>query len=504
MSDFVRELNNEPDQELDLKDEAIDEKEEQLKHERLAGKKPLITIFYLGFGPIMSQFAGSLYGFVNSFWIARGLGEFALTSFSIATSFDNIGRAFGFFLSVAASSKISALFALRNDSEVSQVIVDLLRVAVIFGVFVAILMCILEPIAARWIGATEEIVTLGKEYIFPIFIGSFFTCGFLTLSGSLQAEGRTTLVGVTTLISLIICVFGFVPLGIYGLKFGMISVGVFTILGEVIPFFYFLYGYFSGKFSSKPKWNQFLKPFNSNTWPALRVGSSQLLANLSISIPGILMRKFLGVSCNELDFNDIIAAYNIFIRINLLMNAFLIALGMGYLPAASYSFAAENHRRFFQLTYHLVWISVVWCILIWILSLAIPSEMIRMFDSGTGILDWGGKIIFYGNVAVFTVFVRFNFQPILQALGLSFRASVLSFFSQFGAFFAAMLLLFYTDEHNPIRLLSSYWISYVAGLVLGVCLLARPIYTIFLLSKKDSSQTPSQSSRDNIGNIPLS
>jgi Na+-driven multidrug efflux pump len=119
------------------------------KHERLAGKSPLQTFLTLSFGPLMSQISGSLYGSINSIWISRALGEIALTSIAAANSFDNIGRAFGYLLSVASSSKISALFALGEDAEALQVICDLLRTALIFGIIIPAIRCPIESITVK-------------------------------------------------------------------------------------------------------------------------------------------------------------------------------------------------------------------------------------------------------------------------------------------------------------------------------------------------------------------
>lgn len=121
-----------------------------------------------------------------------------------------------------------------------------MRVSVLFGIFVPSIFYFLVPIAVGWFGATaEELVQLSFEFISPIFIGSLFNCSFLTLSGSLYAEGRTIYVGLTTLISNIICVLVIIPLFLYGFKLGILWVGIANILSDVIQFFFFLYCFFT-------------------------------------------------------------------------------------------------------------------------------------------------------------------------------------------------------------------------------------------------------------------
>lgn len=50
--------------------------------------------------------------------------------------------------------------------------------------------------------------------------------------------------------------------------------------------------------------NKLLKPFSKNTWPALIVSLSQLISNLSGSIPGIPIRNLIGRSCADSDEYD--------------------------------------------------------------------------------------------------------------------------------------------------------------------------------------------------------
>ena len=46
-------------------------------------------------------------------------------------------------------------------------------------------------------------------------------------------------------------------------------------------------------------WRQLYKPFSKLIWPALLVGLSQLVSNLSVCIPGIPIRNLIGSSCGD-------------------------------------------------------------------------------------------------------------------------------------------------------------------------------------------------------------
>jgi Na+-driven multidrug efflux pump len=263
------------------------------------------------------------------------------------------------------------------------------------------------------------------------------------------------------------------------------SVGISTVLNEEIPFLGFLSFYFKGSFHVHLKWNQFFKPFNSNTFDALKIGISQFFASLSLYVPGMLMRKLLGyASANEKEFNNILAGYNVYNRIGQITECIIIGIGMGYLPAASYANAAGNHKRFIKLTFHLLWICASWSIITTTMTCAIPRQLSQIFGGDDDFLDWSSDIIFYVNISEFIYFTIFSNQVILQALGYASRALTISIVCEFLSIIVAELILFFINKHNPILYLFAYLISNVFDLILGTILVGGPLYRTFKQTKE--------------------
>jgi Na+-driven multidrug efflux pump len=69
----------------------------------------LKTILVLSFGPILSQLASSLFGFVDTYWVSKRLGTLGVSKVSTYASLDSMGRSFVFF-QVAANTQISSMF----------------------------------------------------------------------------------------------------------------------------------------------------------------------------------------------------------------------------------------------------------------------------------------------------------------------------------------------------------------------------------------------------------
>ena len=204
--------------------EQAEEQEEDMpphKNDRLGGSPPLKTILKLMVGPVIVQVTGAMYGIISTMWVSKAIGPLGVSAVFAYTAFDNIGRAFGFFLSVSASTKISQLFGQGKADEAAQVICDLMRVALICGAIVpAILFPAMDP-CCRWFGATGEVIELGRSYFTPIAACSFFTCLYVACQGFLQGEGRTLLVGLIAFASLCVSMFIFQTAFLFGFKTGI-------------------------------------------------------------------------------------------------------------------------------------------------------------------------------------------------------------------------------------------------------------------------------------------
>lgn len=470
------------------KDEVPKETEEEVKknqpqekhaaeHYRLAGRPPLITVLVLSIGPIVSQLASALYGILDTIWISKSVGEIGMTAISAYTAFDNIGRAFGFLTSVAGSSQISALFGKGQEEEASQVMCDLIRVCIISGIIVPAILAPLVKHGVRWFGADEEVVELGFKYMFPLLMCTVFTCFFVTSGGFLQGEGRSLLFGVIQVVSLLVNMVILDPLFLLAFKWGLAGAAWARIITEAVPGLLVFTLFFMGKFGVKPKVSQLFKKFNKNTLPSLKVGLSQLVSNLSVSIPGIIVRKLIGSAAHNgiHSFNDVMAGYNVVFRYAQITNNAMIGFTMGYLPAASYSYAAKNFKRWLRLTLHLNWINFLWGTITATLSWAIPAQISLIFAKGDGYLRWASEMLQVGNALGFVVFGRFNFPAMLQSLQLGITSTLLSLASQLVSIIVFALILYYTHKTNPTTTVWCYGLSYAFGLILGGIIILNPV-----------------------------
>lgn len=472
---------DEPDKVEELEGEGEDEPEEMhksLEHYRLSGRPPLHTVFALSSGPFLAQVTGALKGIISTIWISMALGEVALAAISTIGVYDGISRAFGFFLSASGASKISQLYGQHREDEASQVVVDIIRIALIFGVVVpSILGPTVRPLCI-WFGANSEVVELSKEYMLPINVMTFSTCLFIGLGGCMQGEGRSFFFSMLNIASLILGMAGIDPLLLLAFKTGIWGASCGQAFSEFVPAFIIFIMYFMGKFGVKPKFAQFIKPFSPHTLPSLKVGISQFIANVSQTIPSILVRKLMGDALGD-RYNDGMAGFNTEIRFMIITNAVIIAVTNGFLPAASYAIASKQYKRWFWLCFHCIWITFVWGSFTSVLTWTIPRELSKMFGKSEGYLEMSGEMVKIGNALGFVVFGRFCGVSFLQSMQKGMLASILSITAHFFSIIIFSLVLYYTDKHDGVRILWCYALAHAFGFVTAIIALAKPVYDIY-------------------------
>lgn len=408
-----------------------------------------------------------------------------MAAISTFTSFDNIGRSIGFFLLVSGSSQISFLYGSGNDEEASQVLCDIFRLSFVFASIIPAILIPCVKKAANWFGAPDDTVNLGFPYICITLGCTIANSIYQACGGFLQGEGRTLLFGLANLGSCILNGIILDPLFLYKTNLGVKGAAVATVLADSIPAICLISCYFSGVFSVKPKINQLLKPISKRTLVALKVGLSALVSFLSMCIPGIFFTYFIGKSCiTDEEYNNSMAGCSISIRFSMFFMSVIMAINNGYLPSASYAFAANNHKRWFLLTVHASWICLTWSIILTIISLSCPKQIASIFSNDENVRVISAKMLKIQNAFGVITWVRNIAQSILQSLQNGIKAAILSLSTQLFSIILFEVILFYTDRHNPIRLLWAYPLSFTFGFIIAIFFLISPLKQIYSNYKK--------------------
>lgn len=455
---------------------------------RLGGSTPLKTVCFLSVGPLVSQLTSALYGVINTIWVSKALGDSGLTAIATYQNFDFIGRSFAAFLQVSATTKIASLFGEGLNSEATQVFTDLLRFSVICSIITPSLFIPLSKICVKWFGAEEFIINLGFKYIVPNLCLSIVPCIFLIGCGCLQAEGRSWLFSLTQVVALCLNMFVFCPLFLLGFKIGIAGAALATGLAELIPGVTIILLFYFGKFGIKPKLSQMLNKFSPHSFEALKLGLAQLILQISWCIPGIIVRKLIGLECDHDAnlFNNVMAGFNTFNRYWPIEAAVPNAINIGFIPAAAYANGAKRYMRICWLLFHALWISVIWCSLATVLMMGFPIPMAKVFSNTPDYLYWAKVFLFNGNIATCVCEVPGIITSLLQAMKKGNQASVLSFLVQLLPVPVAAYFLYLSDKHNIPRLVYCYPIQTFFGVIVSIPFVVVVMREIFRKNREQA------------------
>jgi Na+-driven multidrug efflux pump len=435
---------------------------------RLGGRPPLPTLIVLSVGPLISQITGSLYPIVNSVWVAQTLGDTGITAVATFLNFDAISRGFAFFLQVGASSRISQLFGAGKPAEAGQVFCDLLRLTLVCEALVACFLP-LTKIAARWFEAAPDIIELGYKYISPNLLGGFVPCLFLFCCGCLQAEGRSWLFMGVQICSMVLNMLVFSPFFLFLCKTGIAGVSYSGLAADFIPGVILVVLFFRGKFGVKPQLSGLLKKFSPETWTAVKIGLAQLIYQLSLALPGVFVRKFMGAAAGDKQtFNDALAGFNAFCRYWNLVICVTNAITIGFLPAASYACGAKRFKRILMLLIHAFWMAIAWSTFSMIFTVGLPRALCRIFSDSEAVLNWGVSIMRTGHMVSFVMPAQLIINSLLQALQLGGLSTVLCVATQTIPLPCIAAAVFYTDKTNLDRLFYCYPIQYVVSACIAI------------------------------------
>jgi Na+-driven multidrug efflux pump len=302
------------------------------------------------------------------------------------------------------------------------------------------------------------------------------------MCGALQAEGRSLLVGVIQISSLVANMAIFNPIFLLVFKWETTGAAFGTILSELIPSIIFVVLYFKGRFGVKPELKGLLRKFSPHTLPAIRVGVSQLVMNLARSVPSILLRKYMGL-CAENNpnatFEDAMMGFNGLIRIYGVVDGFRLAISMGLLPALSYANASHRVERVFQLIGHAVWIDLAFGIVVTIVTAFLARYLAMSISTSEEYLEWATPMLRTANWESPFGWIRNIVQTTLQGLQYGTTATLYSFGATFLSYLAIVSILYATDKTDFVRLLYTMPLHGAVAAVTGIVLLIFPLRKIW-------------------------
>jgi Na+-driven multidrug efflux pump len=453
---------------------------------RLGADPPFRTILKLSAGPVISQTLQACYGLADTLWVARTIGTQGIAVYGAIFVVEFLAVNVSNYLMCGLSIWLSYLFGEGRGHEGSQIFVDFIRVAFILGMIVpAIVLPITKPLV-KWFGADDNLAEMSFQYMMPVSIGCFFNFLYTMACGVLQAEGRSLVYGLVQFAGIAANIAIFDPLFLVALKLPIWGASLATILSSGLIGVILTVLILGGKFSLTPSWRMFLCKPSAGTWEALRVGIGSFAANLSFTLPTILLQKWvneasLAIGCYEV----VISVWAVIEKLYQLIGGVSIAISNGLLPAAAFAYGAERLNRLFWLFVYATVAGTISTTVLATITDIWPAQISRLWDSDPEFLDWASRLIpkaFY--TAVF-IACQYTAPALLQAMQRVLASSFLSIVTFLLPLPIFSTVLYFTDKRNPERVLWAYVINDVWSFIACVLFLTRPLKELLAAPKDE-------------------
>lgn len=431
------------------------------EEKRLGQSSPLSTILILSFGPFMSQTVQALYGIVNLFWVSKSIGDKGLEVFGAIYVVDFITLGFSTYLMTAIDIRVSYLFGEKSKvNECSQIFIDFIRISFILALFMPLIILPITRPLIEWFGSDKEISYMCLQYMYPSAFGSFFNFLYMSACGLIQSEGRSVDFGIAQVASLILDMAVFCPLFLLYFKTGVWGASLATVISQALVGITLVVLIFMGKYTIKPKMFMFCKKFSHESWVSLKIGFASLVSNFTVSLPEILLQKFLNLAATAVgEYNTVIKVWGVIEKLYQFVGGANDAFSIGFLPAASYAYGAHRYNRLLHLFMHTNWVTILISVIYSIFMIFFPSEIASIWSKDKDFLEKCKSMIpkvFY-MTALFPI--QYTVPSFLQSMQKVAQSSLVAGITSLFPIPIFSCILYYTDKKNPDRIMWTYCLA---------------------------------------------
>lgn len=354
--------------------------------ENLMGTKKITPLLLsMSIPPMISMMIQALYNVVDSIFVAR-LSPDALTAVSLAFPLQNLVLAVSVGFGIGLNACIARRLGAKNLKAVEETATHGFLLTALHSLCFMIIGIFLTKPFITIFAQNEEVLKMSCTYTYIVIICSFGQLFHLYTEKIFQATGNMLtpmfIQGVGAIINIIldpILIFGllgFPALGIAGAAIATVAAQIITCIVCFILFF---------QKKNPVKIN--FKDFKFNNAIAKSIYSIAVPSSLMIAVPSMLVGLLNGILIGLSNFG--VGVFGIYNKLQTFVYMPASGVVQGMRPIMSYNYGAKNHKRMKETVKAAITISSVIMVLGTLLFLAVPKEIISMFNDDPEIIKVG-------------------------------------------------------------------------------------------------------------------
>jgi putative MATE family efflux protein len=307
----------------------------------LGGEKISTLILQYAVPSIIGTVIFALYSVIAQVYIAHGpeLGEHAVGGMGICLPVMVLLSALSTLTGVGAASRISIFLGKEDKKAACDILGNAVTLSVIIGLVFTFVFYLLFDSILSLIGATEENSPFVRDFLIFYIPCSVISIVSMCLNSIMRAAGHPKKSVFISLLGLVLNTI-FVPLFVFGLKWGLKGAAIAINISSICVFLPTLY-HFLNKKSSLQLRMQSLKLSLRKTALILSIGFSPFFIQCSAAIVAFLINNRL----NAYGGSPAIEAYTIANTLIIVIILTLSGLAQGIQPIVGYNFGAQRTDR---------------------------------------------------------------------------------------------------------------------------------------------------------------
>ncbi|WP_297598178.1 MATE family efflux transporter [uncultured Cetobacterium sp.] len=364
----------------------------------------------------IGMLVNSLYVVADGVFISRGIGSVGIAAVNIGYPIINLTAALSLMFGAGGATLISLNSENQNFKNKSFTYTIILNL--FFYILIASLVFMFPNQIMKSLGATELLLPMVKDYMYPCIIASFF----LMLSISLNAVVRNDNAPKKAMNSLFIGAITNIVLDyvfIFRFKMGIEGGAYATAIGQILSAIYLCMHFPNSSF----KFDFNLKDIQWNLMGKIcSLGFSSFILEFAVMVITILLNITLSRTEGQIG----VAAYGIISYSFVIYRMLFTGLAQGIQPIVSFNYGRRNFKKvleIFKFAHKFCFIASTIALL---LAKLLALDVVKIFTTEAHLFEYTAKGLFLYSSAI--IFVGANFMNIsyLQAMDKALLANFIS------------------------------------------------------------------------------
>ena len=409
------------------------------KQNQMLGNEPINKLlFKLATPAIIGMMVNALYNLVDTFFVGRVIGKYAIAGLTVAFPIQMIIMAMAQLIGIGAASVISRNLGSNNLEKANHVA----GIAIVLAALVGISSCILglmfiDPIL-KLFAASGIVLEYAKAYMGIIFVGNIFVTFTVSTNSLVRAEGNAKVAMITMVIGTALNI-ALDPLFIYVFDMGIKGAAYATVISQGVSFIYILSYFLRGKSTIKLAMHHF-KLRMDYIIEIVTVG----FPSFARQVAGSIMAVIINTSLVHFGGDVALSAYGLINKVTMFLFMPLFGIVQGMQPIVGFNYGAEKYDRVKKAIISSITAMTVMLIASWAVVQLFPNLILSIFLPFEGNQDVfaigvpGIKMFLFG---VPVIAIQIVSSSVYQAIGKSKPALVLSLLRQVIILIPLLLIL---------------------------------------------------------------